>query len=66
MNIANMLGFVNDRLFQDVSWFLLLCAIFAFLRFHRWGNTNKAAPGGEHLSASTHQTGASGNHRKAA
>lgn len=31
---GKMLGIVNDKLVLDVFWFLLLCAILAFFRFH--------------------------------
>lgn len=35
MNIA-MIGIATERLALDVFWFLLLCAILAFFRFHHW------------------------------
>jgi hypothetical protein len=41
MTIVNMI--VSDRLVLDVSWFLLLCAVFAFLRFHHWRHDRKSA-----------------------
>ncbi len=42
MTIKNMLSLTSDRIVQDVFWFVLLGAIFALLRFHKWDKKPQA------------------------
>jgi hypothetical protein len=55
----------NERLFLDASWFLLLCVIFALLRFHKWRKEPKPDSGREPERISP-TTGVSKRREKAA
>jgi len=56
----------SERLILDVSWFLLLCVIFALLRFHKWRKEPKPGPRSEEPAGTPRKTGVSHGLKKAA
>ncbi len=45
----------SDKLVLDVVWFFLLCAMIAFLRFHKWGGKTQAHAK-NHADTASHKT----------
>jgi hypothetical protein len=56
----------TEKLFLDVSWFLLLCAILAFFRFHRWRKSRKSGLAGERESQGSKDSSAEDSRKRVA
>lgn len=41
----SLLASTTGQLVMDITWFVLLCAIFAFIRFHAWRKNQKVLIG---------------------